>query len=99
MWTILKSPLLASADFNNVSAELLAILKNEEVLAVSDDPLGVEAVRCVFFGRNLHSRMPLVPTPARLKLLQACDQWHSSRMSNFLTGSHSKLRPNTKGTA
>jgi fatty acid desaturase len=25
------------------------------------------AVRCAFFGRNLHSRMPLVPTPARLK--------------------------------
>jgi hypothetical protein len=24
-------------------------------------------VRCAFFGRNLHSRMPLDPTPARLK--------------------------------
>jgi hypothetical protein len=23
--------------------------------------------RCAFFGRNLHSRMPLDPTPARLK--------------------------------
>jgi hypothetical protein len=33
-----------------------------------------EIARCAFFGRNLHSRMPLVPTPARLKLLQACDQ-------------------------
>jgi aminopeptidase N len=30
--------------------------------------------------------MPLVPTPARFKLLQACDQWHSSRVSTFLTG-------------
>jgi hypothetical protein len=29
-------------------------------------------VRCSFFGRNLLSRMPLVPTPARLKLLHAC---------------------------
>jgi hypothetical protein len=54
-------------------------------------------VRCAFFDRNLHSRMPLVPTPARLKLLQACDQWHSSRLSTFLTGSHCKFRPNTKG--
>jgi hypothetical protein len=25
------------------------------------------SVRCAFFGRNLHSRMPLDPTPARLK--------------------------------
>jgi hypothetical protein len=43
------------------------------------------AVRCEFFGRNPHSRMPLVPTPARLKLWQACDQWHSSRVSTLLT--------------
>jgi hypothetical protein len=35
------------------------------------------------FDRNLHSRMPLDPTPLllRLKLLHACDQWHSSRVS------------------
>jgi hypothetical protein len=26
-----------------------------------------QGVRCAFFGRNLHSRMPLDPTPARLK--------------------------------
>jgi hypothetical protein len=41
-------------------------------------------VRCAFFDGGLHSRMPLVPTPARLKLLYACVQWHSSRVSTFL---------------
>jgi hypothetical protein len=41
--------------------------------------------------------MPLVHTPARLKLLQACDQWHSSRASSPLTGSHCKFRPNAEG--
>jgi hypothetical protein len=50
------------------------------------------------FDRNLRSRMPLVPTPARFKSSeQACDQWHSSRMSTFLTGSHCELRPNNEG--
>jgi leucyl-tRNA synthetase len=42
-----------------------------------DDRYLIESlsVRCAFFGRNLHSRMPLVPTPLlRLKLLHACDQ-------------------------
>jgi hypothetical protein len=39
-----------------------------------------------------------VPTPARLKLLQACDQWYSSRVSTLLTISHCKSRPNTEGT-
>jgi hypothetical protein len=38
-------------------------------------------VRCAVFDRNLHSMMPLVPTPARLKLLHAYNQWHSSRVS------------------
>jgi len=59
LWAALKSPLLVSADFNEVAtwaadpakpevgsgADLIEILKNEEVLAVSDDPLGMEAVR------------------------------------------------------
>jgi hypothetical protein len=54
-------------------------------------------VRCAFFGRNLHSRMPLDPTHVRLKLLHACDQWHSSRKFTPLTGLHCKLRPNTEG--
>ena len=38
-----------------------------------------------------------VPTPPRLKLLHACDQWHSSRVFTPLTGWHCKTRPNTKG--
>jgi hypothetical protein len=54
-------------------------------------------VRCAFSDRILHSRMPLAPTPARLKLLHACDQWHSSRVFTPLIGWHCKLRPNTEG--
>jgi kinesin family protein 6/9 len=54
-------------------------------------------VRCAFFGINLYSRMPLVPTPARLKLLHACDQYHSSWVFTPLTGSHCKLCRNTVG--
>jgi hypothetical protein len=38
------------------------------------------------FDRKLHSRMPLLLTPARLKLLHACDRWHSSRDSTSLPG-------------
>jgi hypothetical protein len=37
-------------------------------------------VRCAFSDRHLQSRMPLVPTPARLKLVHACGQWYSSRV-------------------
>jgi hypothetical protein len=41
--------------------------------------------------------MPLVPTPTRLKLLHACDQYHSSWVFTPLTSWHCKFRPNTEG--
>jgi hypothetical protein len=41
-------------------------------------------VRCAFSDRNLHSRMPLDPTPARLKLEHACDHCHSSWGVHYL---------------
>jgi ABC-type multidrug transport system fused ATPase/permease subunit len=57
-------------------------------------------VRSFFLDGNLHSRMPLVPTllaSSEQSSEQVCDQWHSSRVSTFLTCSHCKLRPNTEG--
>jgi hypothetical protein len=45
-----------------------------------------ENVRCLFSDRDLHSRMPLVSTSARFKLLHACDQCHSSQVFTPLTG-------------
>jgi hypothetical protein len=50
------------------------------------------------FDRNPHSRMTLDLTPARLKLLHAFDQCHSSRVFTPLIGWHRKLRRNTEGT-
>jgi hypothetical protein len=45
----------------------------------------IDKARCALYGGKLHSRMSLVPTkPVRLKLLRACDQWHSSRVATFL---------------
>lgn len=45
LWAALKSPLLVSADLTNVSQPLIDILRNTEVLAISDDVLGREAIR------------------------------------------------------
>jgi hypothetical protein len=48
-------------------------------------------VRCAFFGRNLHSRMPLSFTPL-LRLTNAI-----LGCSLLLPGSHTKLRPKPAG--
>ena len=45
LWTILKSPLLISADLTDTDSTFVDVLANTEVLAVNADPLGNEARR------------------------------------------------------
>jgi alpha-galactosidase len=45
MWSMLSSPLIAGNDIRSMSAETKAILTNEEVIAVNQDPLGVQAFK------------------------------------------------------
>lgn len=43
MWSILASPLLAGNDIRSMSGQTKAILENREIIAVDQDPLGVQA--------------------------------------------------------
>lgn len=45
LWSLLAAPLIASADLRKISAENLAILSNPEVIAVDQDPEGVQGHR------------------------------------------------------
>ena len=42
LWAIAKAPLLIGCDVRNISKETLALLTNPEVIAVNQDPLGVQ---------------------------------------------------------
>lgn len=42
MWCMLAAPLIAGNDLRNMSTETLAILTNREVIAVDQDPLGIQ---------------------------------------------------------
>lgn len=46
LWSIVKAPLIIGCDLNTVSEESLAILKNKNLIAVNQDPMGKQAV-CV----------------------------------------------------
>jgi alpha-galactosidase len=50
LWCILAAPLLAGNDLRNMSPEVLAILTNREVIAVNQDPKGIEGHRVVQQG-------------------------------------------------
>lgn len=45
LWAILAAPLMAGNDLSNMSPQTRAILMNREVIAVDQDPLGVQASR------------------------------------------------------
>lgn len=43
IWAISKAPLLIGCDVRNMTKETMEIISNEEVIAVNQDPLGVQA--------------------------------------------------------
>jgi alpha-galactosidase len=45
LWALMKAPLLIGCDVRNISADILEILSNGEVVAVNQDPLGVQGKR------------------------------------------------------
>lgn len=45
IWSISASPLIMGNDMRNISDESLAILKNQDAIAVSQDPLGQMGIR------------------------------------------------------
>ncbi|KAG6556475.1 hypothetical protein Mapa_002420 [Marchantia paleacea] len=45
VWALMKAPLLIGCDVRNMSAEVLEILSNKEVIDVNQDPLGVQGRR------------------------------------------------------
>jgi kinesin family protein C2/C3 len=78
--------------------------KNSVLTHALSDCLGGNA-KCAMFMYVARFRQKstleddLVPTPVRLKLLHACNQCHSSRVSSTSHLCHRKLRPNTEGLA
>jgi hypothetical protein len=48
LWAISKAPLLLGCDVSKLSAAALSILTNPEVIAVNQDPLGVQGKKVAF---------------------------------------------------
>ncbi|CAF1577853.1 unnamed protein product [Adineta ricciae] len=58
LWSISKAPLLIGCDVRNMSSATLSTLSNPEVIAVNQDPLGVQGRKVAF----LSSRLPNTTT-------------------------------------
>ncbi|KAI0739213.1 glycoside hydrolase [Daedaleopsis nitida] len=51
-WALLKSPLIINTDLSQISDQNLAIFKNEEIIAINQDPLVGRAVTPFRWGAN-----------------------------------------------
>jgi hypothetical protein len=47
LWSITKAPLIIGCDISNMSAATLSTLTNPEVIAVNQDPLGIQGKKVV----------------------------------------------------
>lgn len=52
MWAIMASPLIAGNDLRTMSEKTKSILTNKEVIAVNQDPLGIQGTRAVKNGNQ-----------------------------------------------
>jgi alpha-galactosidase len=50
MWAMLAAPLMAGNDLRNMNLEVKEILTNKEVIAVDQDPLGMQGIRFLDMG-------------------------------------------------
>jgi hypothetical protein len=53
LWAISKAPLLIGCDVTNISNSTVSILTNPEVIAVNQDPLGVQGKKVAFATSQL----------------------------------------------
>ncbi|KAI8008551.1 Alpha-galactosidase 3 [Camellia lanceoleosa] len=52
IWALMKAPLLIGCDVRNMTAETFKLLSNKEVIAVNQDPLGVQGRKVHVAGTN-----------------------------------------------
>ncbi|KAL8171439.1 hypothetical protein V2J09_023243 [Rumex salicifolius] len=52
IWALMKAPLLIGCDVRSITAETMEILSNKEVIAVNQDPLGVQGRKVHVSGRH-----------------------------------------------
>ncbi|PIA58017.1 hypothetical protein AQUCO_00500148v1 [Aquilegia coerulea] len=52
IWALMKAPLLIGCDVRNMTAETMEILGNEEVIAVNQDPLGIQGRKVFLEGAD-----------------------------------------------
>ena len=72
LWAISKAPLLIGCDINTMTKEIYNILTNKEIIAVNQDPLGIQGRKVWSKTFEATKKTDLSSDPAELEIVQ-CD--------------------------
>ena len=76
LWSISKAPLLIGCDVRNMSPATLSTLSNPEVIAVNQDPLGIQGRKVAFSSSRLpNTTSNVVNTDCSLNIDPKRRQW------------------------
>ncbi|GAB2275346.1 Alpha-galactosidase 1 [Dionaea muscipula] len=78
LWAISKAPLLIGCDMSSITADTMEILSNSEVIAVNQDPLGVQAKKVRWEGDAEIWAGPLWGYRVALLLINRGEHWRES---------------------
>jgi len=92
LWALMKSPLLIGCDVTNMSNQTKTILMNSEVIAISQDRLGVQGYRVASSGPLLYRTSPNGATNV---VVDNCNSSDSTQ--KWTIGSDGKLRVTVDG--
>ena len=65
LWSITKAPLIVGCDLTKMSAATISTLTNPEVIAVNQDPLGVQ-------GKKIYATTSSLPNASGLVVVESC---------------------------
>ncbi|KAJ4876071.1 Alpha-galactosidase 1 [Raphanus sativus] len=84
IWAISKAPLLLGCDIRNMTKETMEIVANKEVIAINQDPHGVQAKKAKMEG-DIHVRAGHCQIPAN-SVVEARDLWKHKTLKQKFVG-------------
>jgi hypothetical protein len=73
VWSIMSSPLVIGCNFANIRQSSLNILKNAEIIAVNQDPLGLQAEIVARDGKTMVFAKPIETAHGKIRAVALCN--------------------------
>ncbi|KAK7097796.1 hypothetical protein V1264_004724 [Littorina saxatilis] len=86
MWAMFAAPIFMSVDLRTITQEALAILKSKDVIAINQDPLGIQALRLYAVPNSISVWVkPLVDNSTAIAFLNENNEGRPTQLKTTLS--------------